>query len=347
MAKVCEIDHRSQHLLKVLVQKYIEEGSPVGSRALSKESGLQLSPATVRNVMADLEELGLVSAPHTSAGRVPTVGGYRFFVDSLLSVQPLREAKFEKIKESIENKEESRDILETASNILSGLSSMAGLVSIPHREVIHFRHIEFLPLSNCRVLVILVTNDREVQNRVIHTSRQFSAAELVRISNYLDAIFEGKSLSEVRALVIKEMQDTQQQINAEMIGAIEMAQAAFAPQQDQSRDYLMSGQTNLMGFNELSDMSRLRNLFEAFNQKREMISILDRCLEAEGVQVFIGEESGYEPFGDCSIITSPYQVDNETVGVLGVIGPTRMEYEKVISLVDVTAKILSSALNQN
>jgi heat-inducible transcriptional repressor len=296
--------------------------------------------------MADLEVLGLVSAPHTSAGRIPTTSGYRLFVDSLLTVQPLQANKLEKIKEDFEIEGNSPLILETASKILSGLTSMAGLVSMPKREVVNFRHIEFLALSNLRVLVILVTNEQEVQNRVINVHRSHSASELVQISNYLNQTFEGKSLAEVRKIIVAELQDTQQKVNNEMISAVEMAHRAFKSEKKPSGDYVLSGETNLMGFNELADMAQLRQLFDAFNQKQEIIHILDRCDEAEGVQVFIGAESGYEPLDNCSIVTSSYRLNEETVGVLGVIGPTRMEYEQVIPLVDVTAKILSSALNQ-
>lgn len=346
MSSSQEIDQRTQHLLKVLIHKYIEEGRPVGSRALSRESGLNLSPATIRNVMADLEELGLVVAPHTSAGRVPTASGYRLFVDSLLTVQPLQIKQLEKLKEGIEIEEDSSRILETASRMLSGLTSMAGLVSMPKRDAASFRHIEFLPLSNSRVLVILVTNEQEVQNRVIHVQRHYSAAELVQIANYLNATFEGKSLVEVRRMIVDELQEAQQKVNNEMISAVEMAHMAFRRDKKPAGDYVLSGETNLMGFDELSDMNRLRQLFDAFNQKQEIIHILDRCVEADGVQIFIGEESGYKPLDNCSIVTASYQVDEESIGVLGVIGPTRMEYEQVIPLVDMTAKILSSALNQ-
>ncbi len=346
MSDAQEIDQRTQHLLKVLIQKYIEEGRPVGSRALSRDSGLKLSPATIRNVMADLEALGLVTAPHTSAGRVPTASGYRLFVDSLLTVQPLQINQLEKLKEGIEIEGDSSRILETASKLLSGLTSMAGLVSMPKREVVNFRHIEFLPLSHSRVLVILVTNEQEVQNRVIQVQRHHSAAELVQISNYLNSVFGGKSLVEVRAMIIAELNDDRQKVNNEMISAVEMAHMAFKGDKKPRGDYVLSGETNLMGFDELSDMGRLRQLFDAFNQKREIIHILDRCVEAEGVQLFIGEESGYQPLDNCSIVTASYRLDEETIGVLGVIGPTRMKYERVIPLVDMTAKILSSALNQ-
>lgn len=346
MSSSSELDERAQILLKVLIQKYIEEGQPVGSRALSRESGLNLSSATIRNVMVDLEELGLVVSPHTSAGRIPTESGYRLFVDSLLTVKPLQFAQIEKLRDDIEIKDDSSRMLATASKLLSGLTSMAGLVSMPKREVVNFRHIEFLPLSNARVLVILVTNEQEVHNRVIHTSRQFSPAELLQISNYLNSIFEGLTLKDVRKFIVNELRDTQQQMNHEMISAVEMAHIAFKEERSTDRDYVLSGETNLMGFNELSDMDRMRQLFDAFNQKRDIIHILDRCLDADGVQVFIGEESGYKPLANCSIVTTTYQAGEEMVGVLGVIGPTRMEYERVIPLVDVTAKILSSALNQ-
>ena len=343
MVQAPELNERSQQLLKTLVERYIHDGQPVGSRVLSKDSDLNLSPATIRNVMADLEDLGLIHSPHTSAGRIPTVSGYRFFVDTLLSVKPLQEQELDLLNEGLTNQGEE-DVVSMASRLLSETTHMAGVVTLPRQELVCLRHIEFLPLSNTRVLVIFVTNEHEVHNRIIHTAKKFSAAELQQAANYLTSLYSGQSLSAVREAVVKEMQLDQQRVNQSMRDAVSMAQLAF--NDDQKReDYILSGETNLMGFSELSDMDCLKSLFDAFSQKRGIIHLLDKCLEADGVQIYIGEESGYQAFDHCSLVTSPYSVNEEIVGVLGVIGPTRMAYEKIIPYVDVTAKLLGAALN--
>ena len=343
MEKNLDLNERSLHLLKTLVERYIQDGQPVGSRALSKNAEIKLSPATIRNVMADLEDLGLIHAPHTSAGRVPTVSGYRFFVDSLLTVKPLEPTAIDQMDNQLNEAESAGDIVSRASKILSEVTSMAGVVTLPRREVLCLRHIEFLPLSNTRVLVIFVTNEQEVHNKIIHTAKQFSEAELVQAANYLNTVYSGRSLASVRQAVLNELQQDQQQVNQGMVDAVSMAQQAFETQPEE--DYVLSGETNLMGFNELADMGHLKQLFDAFSQKQGVIHILDQCLVADGVQIYIGEESGYRAFDHCSLVTSSYAINDETVGVLGVIGPTRMAYEKVIPFVDVTAKLLGSALN--
>ena len=338
-----ELNERSQQLLKTLVERYIHDGQPVGSRVLSKDSDLNLSPATIRNVMADLEDLGLIHSPHTSAGRVPTVSGYRFFVDTLLSVKPLQEQELDLLNAGLTNQEDE-DVVGMASRLLSETTHMAGVVTLPRQELVCLRHIEFLPLSNTRVLVIFVTNEHEVHNRIIHTAKKFSAAELQQAANYLTSLYTGQSLAAVREAVVQEMQADQQRASQSMLDAVSMAQLAFN-NDDQREDYILSGETNLMGFSELSDMDCLKNLFDAFSQKRGIIHLLDKCLAADGVQIYIGEESGYQAFDHCSLVTSPYSVNDEVVGVLGVIGPTRMAYEKIIPYVDVTAKLLGAALN--
>lgn len=339
------LNERSLLLLKALVERYIQDGQPVGSRVLSKDSELNLSPATIRNVMADLEEMGLIHSPHTSAGRVPTVSGYRMFVDSLLTYKPLDSKVLTKLSAELDILDtEPDEVVGKASKLLSDLTQMAGIVTLPRSEVVCLRHIEFLPLSNARVLVIFVTNEKEVHNKIIHTDKEFSAAELQQAANYLNSVYSGRSIKTVRELVFKELEQERSRINQGMIDAINMAQQAFV--EKPREDYVLSGQTNLMGFTELSDMERLRHLFDAFNQKRGVIHLLDKCLSAEGVQIFIGEESGYQAFDHCSLVTSSYTVNDEVVGVLGVIGPTRMAYEKVIPFVDVTAKLLGAALNQ-
>jgi len=344
VTKSPELNERSQQLLKTLVERYIHDGQPVGSRVLSKDSDLKLSPATIRNVMADLEDLGLIHSPHTSAGRVPTVNGYRLFVDTLLTVKPLHEQELDRLHKGLDKREDD-DLLSMASKLLSDTTQMAGVVTLPRKELVCLRHIEFLPLSNTRVLVIFVTNEHEVHNRIIHTSKKFSATELLQAANYLTSIYSGKSLASVRAAVLKEMQEDQQRMNQSMLDAVSMAQLAFNKDEDKEEDYVLSGQTNLMGFSELSDMDRLKGLFDAFSQKRGIIHLLDKCLAADGVQIYIGEESGYQAFDHCSLVTSSYAVNDEVVGVLGVIGPTRMAYERIIPFVDVTAKLLGAALN--
>jgi len=341
--KNLDLNERSLHLLKTLVERYIQDGQPVGSRALSKNSDIKLSPATIRNVMADLDDLGLIHSPHTSAGRVPTVKGYRFFVDSLLTVKPLETNAVTQLNNELQQAEEAGDVVNRASQMLSEVTKMAGVVTLPKREVLCLRHIEFLPLSNTRVLVIFVTNEQEVHNKIIHTSKKFSEAELLQAANYLNSVYSGQSLEAVRQAVLDALQQDQQRVNQGMIDAVSMAQQAF--EQQPTEDYVLSGETNLMGFNELSDMGHLKQLFEAFSQKQGVIHILDQCLLADGVQIYIGEESGYQAFEQCSLVTSSYAINDETVGVLGVIGPTRMAYEKVIPFVDVTAKLLGSALN--
>ena len=343
MALTPELNERSQQLLKTLVERYIHDGQPVGSRVLSKDSDLHLSPATIRNVMADLEDLGLIHSPHTSAGRVPTVSGYRFFVDTLLSVKPLPEQELDLLHDGLSN-QENEDVVSRASKLLSETSHMAGVVTLPRKDLVCLRHIEFLPLSNTRVLVIFVTNEHEVHNRIIHTAKKFSAAELQQAANYLTSLYTGHSLAAVREAVVKELQLDQQRVNQSMRDAVSMAQLAFTDDA-KKEDYILSGETNLMGFSELSDMDRLKGLFDAFSQKRGIIHLLDKCLEADGVQIYIGEESGYQAFDHCSLVTSAYSINDEVVGVLGVIGPTRMAYEKIIPYVDVTAKLLGAALN--
>lgn len=342
--KPTDLNDRSLYLLKSLVERYIHDGQPVGSRALSKDAQLNLSPASIRNVMADLEDMGLIHSPHTSAGRVPTVSGYRLFVDSLLTVQPLVSSELQQMQNSLLlDQDNPAAVLAKASRLLSDVTKMAGVVTLPRRESISLHHIEFLPMANNRVLVIFVTDGEEVHNKIIHTEKLFSPSELQQAANYLNARYSGQSLSRIRDFIVKDMESDKDQVNQGMIDAVNMAQLTFTEQPRE--DYVLSGQTNLMEFSELSDMERLKQLFDAFSQKRSVIHLLDQCLQADGVQIFIGEESGYSAFDRCSLVTAPYSVNNEVVGVLGVIGPTRMAYEKVIPFVDVTAKLLGAALN--
>jgi heat-inducible transcriptional repressor len=337
-------NERAQQLLKFVVERYIRDGQPVGSRTVSRESALDLSPATIRNVMCDLEEMGLIKSPHTSAGRVPTVHGYRVFVDSLLTVRDLEEGEISSLRHQLSPAMDTKRVLESASALLSEVTAMAGVVMLPRRELIALRHVEFMSLSGNRVLVIRVLNDHEVQNRVIHTSRPYSASELQQASNYLNDHFAGKDLTEMRRRLLKEMEEAQQHMNQLMVAALEMANQAYQAGSDD--DYVLAGQTNLMGYAEMSNVERLRQLFDAFNRKRDILHLLDQSLHTNGIQIFIGEESGYQVLDECSVVTSPYTVDGRIMGVLGVIGPTRMAYDRVIPIVDVTAKLLGAALNQ-
>lgn len=347
MSKFPELSDRAQHLLKVLVERYIYDGQPVGSRALSREAGLNLSPATIRNVMADLEDLGLITSPHTSAGRIPTVSGYRFFVDALLTVRPLNQEIVHQLRHDLDTLDDADDILETASKLLADVTHMAGLVTLPRREAVIFRMIEFLPLSDRRILVILVTDRQEVQNKIIFPARRFSAAELTSAANYLNAVYAGKDLAVIRESLCRELQETRERMNQEVIHAAEIGDLALqGKERKRKKPFVLAGETNLMDFGELASMDRLRTLFAAFQQKEDLVHLLDRCLETAGVKIFIGEESGYHALDQCSLVTASYAIDERTVGVLGVIGPTRMEYERVIPLVDLTAKLLGAALNQ-
>ena len=339
------VNERAQHFLKVLIERYIKDGEPVGSRTLAQDAGMDLSSATIRNIMAHLEEVGLVASPHTSAGRVPTVNGYRMFIDSLLTLKDLNKAEIDSLKSQLVQDQNSTSVLESASKVLSDVTHMAGVVMMPRSDHVSFLHIEFLPLSGDSVMVILVTRSGEVINRIITTKRTYSASELEQVANYINQTYSGQSLTQVRESMINEMRQARADMNRIMARAIEMTEQVLEPVQNDG-DCLIAGQTNLMDFNELANMKKLRQLFDAFNEKHEIVHLLDGCLHADGVQIFIGEESGYQHLNRCSIVTAPYEVNNRVVGVLGVIGPKRMEYDRVIPVVDVTAKLLSSTLKQ-
>ena len=345
-----EPSERSRHILRVLIDEYIREGQPVGSRTLARAARLDLSPATIRNVMADLEDLGFVVSPHTSAGRVPTAKGYRFFIDTLLKLQPPAARDIDRLQhqlvEEVHGSGSAKEIASTASSTLSALTSLAGVVTIPRKSRVELRQIEFLPLSERRVLAILIINDSEVENRILHVDRDYTADELISAANYLNEHFGGKALDTIRIQIVDSLRNTRETMNQLMIDAINIAQHALNTDMDRS-EYVLSGQTNLMDFNDLSNIDTLRSLFDAFNQQREILHLLDKSIAAQGVQIFIGEESGYSILDECSVVTAPYKVDDDTVGVLGVIGPTRMAYERVIPIVDITAKLIGSALNSD
>ena len=340
------LTQRAQLLLKALIENYIRDGHPVGSRTLSRDSGLSLSSATIRNVMADLESLGFVASPHTSAGRVPTNKGYRFFVDTLLKLKPPAQGEIEEIERRLTiDAADGRSLVQSVSQMLSSFTHMAGLVTLPNPHYVALSQIEFVALSDNRVLAIMVMDNREVQNRVVQLERHYSQEELRRAANYLNEAFSGRSLPDVRAMLLAQLRDTQQHMNRLMQDAIQVAQKVFEKEPGEQVEYVIAGETNLMGFAELSNVDRLRRLFEAFNEKHDILRLLDSCLHADGIQIFIGQESGYQILDDFSVVTSPYMIDNQIVGVLGIIGPTRMAYERVIPIVDVTAKLLGLALN--
>ncbi len=339
------LNERTQKLLKVLVESYISDGQPLGSRTLAKLSELNISPATVRNVMADLEELGFVKSPYTSAGRMPTTKGYRLFIDTMLKTQPLTVDVISQVRQNLNPTQTVNDLAESASELLSVLTSMTGIVTIPRHERAEFRQIEFLSLSDHRVLAILVMNQQEVQNRILHTEREYTASELQQAANYLNDLCAGQDLVVARQKILDELDRVREHMNDLMCSAVEMGEKIFSASDAGQSDYIIVGQTNLMEYDELSDMEKLRSLFEVFSQKREFLRLLDRCICAQGVQIFIGQESGYEVLDDCSVVTSPYAVDDGVMGVLAVVGPTRMSYERVIPIVDLTAKLLGEALN--
>jgi heat-inducible transcriptional repressor len=340
------LDDRARSLLKTLVERYIADGTPVGSRTLSRTSGLDLSPATIRNVMADLEELGLIASPHTSAGRVPTARGYRLFVDTMLTARPLSLAdatmqpELAAAKEQLHPDQPQRVIAQAAS-LLSSLSSFVGVVTAPRKAGV-FRHIEFLRLGERRVLVIIVAPDGDVQNRVIFTARDIPQGELVEATNFLNAHYAGLSIDEVRQRLKHEVDALRQEIATLMQAAVDAGSAALA----ESENVVVSGERNLLAVQDFgNDMGSLRRLFNVFEQKTELMRLLDVSSQAEGVRIFIGGESQVVPFEELSVVTAPYEVDGRVVGTLGVIGPTRMAYDRMIQIVDITSRLVGHALS--
>ncbi|HSH53407.1 MAG TPA: heat-inducible transcriptional repressor HrcA [Methylotenera sp.] len=336
------MDKRAQILLKTLVEHYISDGQPIGSRTLLQHSGLDVSAATIRNVMSDLEHLGFIASPHTSAGRIPTQKGYRLFVDSLLTVQPLETRAVEQLKSGLSSPNPS-ELISSAADMLSQLTQFAGLVMIPKRKRIAFKHLEFLPLSDKRTLVIIVTSDGNVQNRIIITDKPYSASELTQASNYFNANFSGHTFEEVQQKLHIELQQMQTDMNRLMTAALDASSKAV-----ENDGVVIAGERNLLQVDELStNVNSLRKLFEIFERRTSLMQLLDNSQRAEGIQIFIGGESGYLPLDECSMVTAPYEADGQVVGTLGVIGPTRMAYERVIPIVDVTAKLLSNALSNS
>lgn len=337
------LNDRARTLLKTLVERYIAEGEPVGSRTLSRQSGLDLSPASIRNIMSDLEEMGFVSSPHTSAGRVPTPRGYRFFVDTLLTVRPLEQDALGQLKRQLAP-DDPHKLISAASTLLSDLTHFAGLVLTPRRNPA-FRQIEFLSLSEKRVLLIIVTQEGEVENRVLLTDKTYSQSQLIESANYFNHHFSGRTFDQVRLALKEELGRMRDDMQGLMTAAVNAGSEALEGQRE---TMVVSGSRNLLNVDDLSaNMQNLRRLFDAFEQKTSLLTLLEQSRNAQGVQIFIGGESSTLPLDECSLVTAPYEVDGQVVGTLGVVGPTRMAYERVIPIVDITARLLSNALSHH
>jgi heat-inducible transcriptional repressor len=339
------LDERAKTLLKTLVERYIADGQPVGSRTLSRASGLELSPATIRNVMADLEELGLITSPHTSAGRIPTARGYRLFVDTMLTAQPTRLPDSARDAPPIEahlSPDQPQRVIANAAQLLSSLSSFVGVVTAPKKPSV-FHHIEFMRLSERRVLVIIVAPDGDVQNRVIFTAQDYTSAQLQEASNFLTAHYGGMTLEAVRERLKTEVDAIRSEISALMHAAVQAGSEALAESHEQ---VVIAGERNLLAVQDFSsDMGSLRKLFDLFEQKAQLMQLLEVSSRAEGVRIYIGGESLVVPFEELSIVSSPYEVDGTVVGTLGVIGPTRMAYSRMVQIVDITSRLVSNALS--
>lgn len=338
------LDQRAKILLKTLVERYISEGQPLGSRSLSKFSGLDLSPATIRNIMADLEDMGFISSPHTSAGRIPTHQGYRFFVDTLLVVKPLDVIEINQLEDQLHPDNPSR-LISSASQLLAELTHFAGVVVSPKRSSAIFRYIEFMQLSEKRILLIIVTPEGDVQNRVLFTDRNYSQAELTEAANFINRNYAGCAIDEIRARLQSELKQLRHDMTHLMTTAIEAGDAAI---RENSETVVVAGERKLLDVQDLSsNMASLKKLFDLFERKTALLQLLEFSGKAEGVQIFIGGECGAVALDEFSVVTSPYEVDGKIVGTMAVIGPTRMAYERVIPVVDMTAKLLSSALSRH
>ena len=338
------LNDRAQILLKTLVDRYVSDGQPVGSRALQQYSGLEVSPATIRNVMADLEEMGLVSSPHTSAGRVPTALGYRLFIDTLMVVQPLDSKSVQQLEHQLQPDNPSR-LLTQASNLLSELTHFAGVVATPRREAFTVRQIEFLRLSEKRVLLIIVMPDGEVENRVLLTLKDYSQSQLTEAGNFLSQHYADCPFQDIHQRVQSELHQLQHELTALLSAAMAASDAAMARKNE---DYVISGERNLVHVSDLSsNMNQLRGLFNVFEQKTELLYLLDASRHAPGVHIFVGDESGLAGLDECSVVSAPYAANGRVIGTLAVVGPKRMHYERVVPIVDITAKLLSNALSQH
>ena len=335
-----DLDSRAQSLLKTLITHHIDDGQPVGSKTLSASSDLDLSPASIRNIMKDLEDAGFVSSPHTSAGRIPTNKGYRLFVDSLVTVQSLDDVEISSLKNQL-IASDNKHLISSAANTLSELTKFAGIVMIPKAKKIKYKHIEFIGISERRVLVIIITDDGNVQNSVLYTNHDYDKTSLTEAANYFNKEFSGYSVEEAKKRLMDDLKHMKTNISDLMSSAINSA----ADNNDEADNIVMSGQTKLLETVELSqNVASIRKILEVFEKKSALLKLLESSQHANGIQIFIGEESGYQALDECTVITAPYEADGEVLGILGVIGPTRMAYERVIPIVDITAKLLGNSI---
>ena len=339
-------ENRADIILKNIVQLYVRDGQPIGSTKLANKIDLSVSSATIRNVMADLEANGLITSPHTSAGRIPTAKGYRLFVDSYVRAAPLNKKTIASLSDEFLDESDPDVLIKKASNALSQMTEFAGVVMIPNQNIARFRQIEFMPLSANRVLSILVTEDGRVQNRVITLSRDYKESELVEAANYFNHLYSGSNLSDVREKLIDDIQLDNEEMHRITKNAMEIAKKALVDEEDNQADVMLSGEQKLLDVPDLCQIETLQKLFNVFKTKQDLLDLLDRSMKTDGVNIYIGEESGYGSLDDCSIVTKTYEAEGEVIGTLGVIGPTRMVYSDVVSVVDVTAKLLSNALSQ-
>ena len=343
------LNNRQELLLKALVESFISDGQPVGSTKLSQTQNIAISSATIRGVFGDLEDLGYIYSPHKSAGRVPTALGYRMFVDKMVKVQPVDIDLIQKLKINLSKDQERKSIIKKTNEVLSSITELTGIISLPTQKNAELKQIDFLKLSDNKILAILINKNNDVENKIINLERIYSSSELQEASNYLNAIISGQSVLRIRKILLNELEEMRKDMNSIMSSAITFGKKLFLDTDDinDDSDLLVTGQTRLMNCKELSDIDTLKTLFEAFSEKNNILHLLDKSISSNGVKIFIGAESGYNVLDDCSIVSAPYRFDNDVVGVLGVIGPKRMAYDRVIPIVDITAKLLSEALKSS
>jgi|TARA_B100000768_G_scaffold107620_1_gene99884 heat-inducible transcriptional repressor len=343
------LNTRQELLLKALVESFISDGQPVGSTKLSKASDIDISSATIRNVFVDLEDLGYIYSPHKSAGRVPTELGYRMFVDKMIKVQPVNSQLIKKLKLNLTQGIERKNIVKNTNEILSNITGLTGIISLPTHQNTELKQIDFLKLSDNKILAILINKNNNVENKVINLEKSYSSSELQEASNYLNTIISGQSIHHIRKILLNELDDMRKDMNSIMSSAITFGKKLFLDtnEEQENDDLFVSGQTRLMNCKELYDIEKLKTLFEAFSEKNNILHLLDKSISSDGVKIFIGAESGYNVLDDCSVISAPYEFDDDVVGVLGVIGPKRMAYDRVIPIVDITAKLLTEALKSS
>jgi heat-inducible transcriptional repressor len=343
------LNSRQELLLKALVESFISDGQPVGSTKLSQTQNIAISSATIRGVFGDLEDLGYIYSPHKSAGRVPTELGYRMFVDKMVKVQPVDINLIKKLKINLTKDHERKSIIKKTNEILSSITELTGIISLPTQKNAELKQIDFLKLSDDKILAILINKNNDVENKIINLDRVYSPSELQEASNYLNTIISGQSALHIRKILLNELDEMRKDMNSIMSSAITFGKKLFLDTDDvnDESDLLVTGQTRLMNCKELSDIDTLKTLFEAFSEKNNILHLLDKSISSNGVKIFIGAESGYNVLDDCSIVSAPYRFDNDVVGVLGVIGPKRMAYDRVIPIVDITAKLLSEALKSS